>query len=150
MTQNSVGSATTPYGLPVPFPVDKKYPITCDYGVVGDLWRRGWHARVDIGCPVGTPVKAVYSGVVHLANFNKNLGESIWILSKHPILGQFRHNYAHNLALKFKTGDPVVAGELISLSGNSGVNIKGEKYSPHLCFGLEFWPSRKPIRPVFI
>ena len=102
-------------------------------GTVSCEWREyEGHAGIDIACPIGTPVKAAFAGVVREAGWNpEDTGRSgIGIRIENPD-GESQY-YGHLLGLFVKPGDWVALGQQIGLSGATG-NVTG----PHL--HLEFW-----------
>lgn len=95
------------------------------------------HAGVDLGVPVGTPVRAVQGGVVTRA-FNKwPRGKAVYI--KHP--GGIVTVSQHLSSIKVKVGDKIDQGQIIGLSGNTGYS-KG----PHLHF--EVLVGGRPRNPM--
>ena len=92
-------------------PVDR-YVLTCLYG-----YRWGvLHPADDLACPVGTPVKAMSSGVVILAGWSGGYGYKVEIRYWDGTVSW----YAHNSRLKVKVGDTVAPGQVVALSGNTG------------------------------
>lgn len=81
------------------------------------------HNGLDIGCPVGTPVRASKDGVViDRQELTTSYGKFLKIQSGDSIV-----IYAHNSELLVNIGDHVKQGQLIAKSGNTG-NSQG----PHL------------------
>ena len=148
MTRISVKSAIGAVGLPVSMPCQG--PIGADFGDVDKRYWATFHKGVDIKVRVGTDVKCVWPGVIQISGWHKNFGHRIWVLSEHPVLGKFRHLYAHNTVLYRDAGHRVEVGQIITISGDTGETITGKRIGAHLHFQLELWPSRVPIRPIFI
>lgn len=102
-------------------------------GTVSCEWREyEGHAGIDIACPVGTPVRAAFAGVVRESGWNAgNTGRSgIGIRIENPD-GESQY-YGHLSEFIVKPGDQIALGQQIGLSGATG-NVTG----PHL--HLEFW-----------
>ncbi len=96
--------------------------VTSPYG-----WRRGrFHAGIDIGAPVGTPILAADSGVVVFEGWNGAYGRSIVVKS-----GRYYTRYAHNSANLVSRGDYVNQGQVIGLVGATG-----RASGPHLHFEI--------------
>jgi len=146
-------------------PVSGQFQITQDFaslptrGVVGDLqgsmvqvlvamygdYQPDGHAGTDIGCPVGTPVRATRSGTVIYCNWDVNLpgGPNDWAsrwffyqrFGGRLLLVQHAPNdidvYAHLSAWKVKPGQFVNEGDIIALSGDSSAGLDGQ-LGPHL------------------
>lgn len=90
------------------------------YGVAG-------HDGADFPMPIGTPIIAVDDGVVVISRENWDYGTSVVI--KHS-WGQ--SYYGHLSEMKKVEGDEVKKGDLIALSGNTGLST-----APHLHFGIK-------------
>lgn len=107
---------------------DLVWPASGQYYVTSCFkWRWGrQHQGIDIGCPEGTPVLAAADGTVILSQYSNSAG--YYIMIDH---GDCITVYMHNSQLKVVVGETVVAGQVISLSGNTG-NSTG----PHLHFGV--------------
>lgn len=109
-----------------------KILITQLFGSTADskrLYTSGTHNGVDFGTPVGTPVKAVFSGTV-TATGNTDLQAGCysygkWVLLKHP--NGLSTIYGHLSSISVSTGASVDTGDLIGLSGNTGYTT-----GPHL------------------
>ena len=91
------------------------------------------HTGIDLGAPVGTPIKASQSGIVTGVG-NTDLVPSCysygkWIFIKHP--NGLSTLYAHLSNQSVKTGQTVTAGQTIGYSGNTGYST-----GPHLHFGV--------------
>lgn len=86
---------------------------------------RGFHAGIDIGVPIGTPVAAASDGHVLFAGEASGYGTAVYI--QH--LGGLVTRYGHLSKVMVRRGQQVDRGERIALSGNTG-NSTG----PHLHF----------------
>jgi len=83
------------------------------------------HNGIDYKANVGTPIYATADGVVEYAGYHKQSGFGNLIILQHSL--GFKTYYAHNSKLKVKSGSFVSKGQLIGLSGNTGVST-----GPHL------------------
>lgn len=110
MTQGFGGAHTDPYLL-------SKY---LKYGVLG-------HDGLDFALPKETEVLAVSGGKVLIARENFDYGTTIIV--EHA---WGRSYYGHLSELKVKEGDIVKQGQVIGLSGNTGLST-----GPHLHFGIK-------------
>lgn len=90
------------------------------YGVEG-------HDGVDFGVPIGTEVYSTDRGVVVLADEDGDYGSTVVIQHDWG-----RSYYGHLSEFEVEAGDDVSQGELIALSGNTGLST-----GPHLHFGVK-------------
>jgi murein DD-endopeptidase MepM/ murein hydrolase activator NlpD len=114
-----------------------------DYEQVTSLLRDGRrHKGVDFKTPVGTPVKAPFTGIVRRKNwsfrFNGNCIELEEAGGKHR-----RALFLHmdELPRSLKVGDRFATGALLGRSGNSG-----HSFAPHLHYQLEA-PDERVLDP---
>ena len=110
-----------------------------DYEQVTSLLRDGRrHKGVDFKTPVGTPVKAPFTGIVRRKNwsfrFNGNCIELEEVGGKHR-----RALFLHmdELPRSLKVGDRFNVGTMMGRSGNSG-----RSFAPHLHYQLEAGDER--------
>lgn len=113
------------------FPLSTATPITSGFG-----WRMHpisrtlrFHAGLDLGAPLGTPVVAAYSGQAIAANWLGGYG--IAIVIRHED-GQLQTLYGHLSEIFVQPGDRVEQGEVIGRVGSTG-NSTG----PHLHFEVQ-------------
>jgi len=101
--------------------------ITSLYGYREDPFGRGrqFHNGLDIGIPLGTPVKAAMAGRVAFTGNDDSYGNYI-IITHHS---GYRTLYAHLSVISVKPGAYVAAGDRIGLSGSTGLST-----GPHLHF----------------
>jgi murein DD-endopeptidase MepM/ murein hydrolase activator NlpD len=90
-----------------------KGPITSPFG----MRARGMHNGTDFGVPVGTPVSCPDDGVVFQAGQAGSAGIMVTVNC-----GNVQHRFMHLSQLKVKPGDQVKAGQVIGLSGNTGLS----------------------------
>ena len=109
-------------------PVEGK--ITSDFGyrIAPVLGATTNHSGIDIGVPIGTPVKAMADGTVTAANGGmKGYGNGVFIdhgmiNGKHVV-----SEYGHLSSFDVKVGDKIKKGQQIAKSGNTGTSS-----GPHL------------------
>jgi murein DD-endopeptidase MepM/ murein hydrolase activator NlpD len=95
-----------------------------------------YHLGMDIGVPIGTPVKATMDGKVIHAGWNiEGYGNLVVIQNC-----EYKTYYAHLSKIPVKTGEIVRTGMTIALSGSSG-NSTG----PHLHYEVRI--NDRPIDP---
>lgn len=104
------------------YPFDKKYVITQKFGQTNAALTGGVHKGTDYGCPSGTEIKAITSGTVIGAGYDPTGGNYVSIKT-----GDLVHKYFHLSAIKVGYGATVSEGQLIGLSGATGL-VTG----PHL------------------
>lgn len=97
----------------------------------------GTHYALDIGIPVGTPIKTTMDGKVVYAGWNNEGYGNLVIVENGP----YRTYYAHLSEIPVRIGDAVTAGNTVGLSGNTG-NSTG----PHLHYEVRY--QMRPIDPT--
>lgn len=90
-----------------------------------------FHYGTDVAVPVGTSVLAAASGIVAYVGNGEDIGNSgcgnqVWILHEG---GKYMTMYNHCSVLKVTKGQVVTEGQVIALSGNTGLST-----GPHLDF----------------
>jgi murein DD-endopeptidase MepM/ murein hydrolase activator NlpD len=90
-----------------------------------------WHFGQDFRCPVGTEVYATGAGVVYFAG-NEHDGFGNKVVIDHGY--GYRTIYGHLSEWKVKRGDKVTRGDLIAISGNTGVTT-----GPHLHYQIDLF-----------
>lgn len=111
------------------WPVSTRAAITSEFGlryhpVLGGLRQ---HKGVDIGVPTGTEIRAPFAGTVRTTHEDKRNG--LWLTVDHG--GGILTVYCHASELKVKKGDKVQAGDVLALSGETGIAT-----GPHLHYQL--------------
>ncbi len=104
-----------PSGMPVNGPVSSKYGMRA----------RGMHYGTDFAVPIGTPVVAPEDGVVWQAGWGGDAGLMVAINS-----GNTQHKLMHLSKVKVAPGEKVKRGQVVGLSGNTGLST-----GPHLHWG---------------
>jgi murein DD-endopeptidase MepM/ murein hydrolase activator NlpD len=125
------------------YPLDGNPYLTQGFGATDFAKSSGWyktgeHPGVDWSVPVGTSVYAATPGEVLQAAMDNAWGNTV--LVKTPDGYQVR--YAHLSDLDVNPGDILTAGQLLGLSGDTGLST-----NPHLHFGVQD-PSGSWIDPL--
>ncbi len=94
-----------------------------------DTYGLDGHPGVDYACPIGTPIYSAHDGVCMYASYDATNGNMIQIWNEEE---GYKTLYGHNSEMKVKAGDIVKAGQLISLSGDTGAGT-----GPHLHLGFK-------------
>lgn len=121
-----------------------KGPITSKFGMrnhpIYNTPR--FHAGVDFGVPVGTPLVAPADGVVSTAGVMGGFGNVIMI--SHYIDGQnITTVSAHLSSINVSAGQTVSRGQTIGATGNSGAST-----GPHLHFEVHLGGYGNPVDPL--
>lgn len=88
------------------------------------------HKGIDIGCPVGTKIVSVLDGKVLFTGYNKYRGYYIIIEHKNNVQTIYQHGQKNSF--KVAAGQKIKAGQVIMLSGNTGISN-----GPHLHFEVK-------------
>ena len=124
-------------------------PVLGDYKLDGTEGT-GSHTGLDIKVPIGTPVHAISRGVVIKAKSQSTgFGKHIVVMHKdvpdpkNPAKKTTLYSaYAHLSQIKVKEGDQVQKGQVIGLSGMSGMAT-----APHLHFQID--TANAPFHPYW-
>lgn len=110
------------------YPLPQEYPISSPFGYRGEpiAGAGTFHDGVDFACPQGTEVFAFQDGAVTISTQDQNGAN--WIDIQHG--GALKTRYLHLNNRLVKQGDLIKKGQLIGLSGNTGLSS-----APHLHFG---------------
>lgn len=84
-----------------------------------------FHAGIDVGAPLGTPITAADSGIVISTGWQGGYGNTVIVSHGNGISTL----YAHNSAITVSVGDYVDKGDTIALCGSTGYST-----GPHLHF----------------
>ena len=90
----------------------------------GSRWGRS-HKGIDIGAAKGTPIKAVASGTVTVAQYGYSGGYGNYVMISHG--NGVQTLYGHCNSLNVKAGQSVSQGQVIAFVGNTG-----NSYGNHL------------------
>lgn len=110
------------------YPFAGSHPITQKFWNKSNRYKSGYHNGVDWSMPKGTPLLAIFDGTVTLIERWSLVGYGRHVKIRSTD-GRFVALYGHMLEIpdKFKVGDKVKAGQVLGLSGNTGMSI-----GPHL------------------
>jgi murein DD-endopeptidase MepM/ murein hydrolase activator NlpD len=117
----AAGTLSSPYG-------HRNHPVREE---------RKFHTGVDISVPSGSEVKATANGIVSFAGWTENSG--IVVVAEHG--HGFSTAYAHNRKALVRVGQRIARGEVIALSGSTGVST-----GPHVHY--EIWRNGRPTDPA--
>ncbi|HKC60701.1 MAG TPA: M23 family metallopeptidase [Myxococcales bacterium] len=118
----------TAYALAWPLPDSAQ--VTSSFGLRAHplLGARRFHSGIDLGVPIGTPVRAAADGIVRRASDDRVSGRLVLLDHGSGVSTV----YCHNDSLRVAPGDAVKKGQVIALSGNSGLST-----GPHLHYQLD-------------
>ncbi len=126
-----------PNGSPVEYKgVTSKY----GYRTHPTLQRREFHRGTDLRAEMRTNIYATADGVIEFADYHKASGYGRLIIIDHNY--GFRTYYGHLNKIKVKSGQFVKKGELVGLSGNSGMSN-----GPHLHYEVRF--TQRALNPFW-
>jgi murein DD-endopeptidase MepM/ murein hydrolase activator NlpD len=108
-------------------------PLTALFGSTSIAEHAAGHSGVDVGVPVGTLVRAPAAGQVTAAVAGGGVFGT-YVEVRHA--GGWLSLYAHLSALQVQAGQRVATGDLLGLSGNTGLST-----GPHLHWGLGYGAS---------
>jgi len=151
-TENKLPVATAPTTKPTEKPTEKatnttnlpgKWIMPCNGKITSPYgWRihptygtKKFHDGIDIGISINTPLKAVASGKIVMAQWYNGYGKYIEIDHGNNIHSFYGHLNSYDV----KVGDSVNLGQIIAKSGNSAGMDKNGKImttGPHLHFGI--------------
>jgi murein DD-endopeptidase MepM/ murein hydrolase activator NlpD len=122
--------------LPSRWPI--RGPVNSEFGLRLSPWTpvEEYHGGIDIGAPVGMPVKAPAPGVVVFAGRQPDFGITVIIDHGHDT----RSLYGHLSKLIVRADRPVQRGDVIALSGNTG-----RSSGPHLHYEIQV--NGEPVNP---
>lgn len=104
-------------------PVRRRFRVTNPFGRAGN-YAAGYHTGVDYGTPLGTKVRAPRTGRVVFSGWDNAYG---WHIVIKDWRGRKAFLLAHLSKRWVRTGMPVVRGQWVGKTGNTG-NSRG----PHL------------------
>lgn len=100
-----------------------------------------FHTGIDIAVPEGTAVRAAAAGTVTFAGWDRETGFGVLVIIDHG--NGYETYYAHLAKLLVSPGQRVSPGEIIALSGNTGLST-----GPHLHFEVQYLGSPVDPRPL--
>ncbi len=92
-----------------------KGPLIASYGGLWDMSNQRFNGML-IEAPMGTPVRAIYSGKIVFADWLRGFGLLIIINHGHNYMSL----YGRNQSLYVKVGQTIHTGDVIAATGNSG------------------------------
>jgi murein DD-endopeptidase MepM/ murein hydrolase activator NlpD len=122
----------TPAGWPVPGRISSGYGDR-EHPMSGDL---KFHSGIDISIPRGTKVKTTADGIASYSGWSAGSGNTVVIEHGHG----FSTAYAHNERNLVKIGQKVKRGDVIAVSGSTGIST-----GPHIHY--EIWKSGRHVNP---
>lgn len=128
-----------PEECPAEWPIDSGYISQGAY--TPSSYSHNSMEAIDFGANL-RPTFAGHSGIVTKAEFSSCIGNYIEIQSSCEGRS-FVSQYAHLEGLRVKTGQEVIMGQTIGLSGNTGSCTSG----PHLHYRFKYVPSGNPSFP---
>ena len=127
--------------LPDVYPISGVPDVTSKYGTRIDPFtgRKAFHSGIDLAVPENTEVFSCGSGKVIETAYNRTNGN--YIIIDHE--NNYQSYYGHLSRVLVKQGDKVIKGQIIGLSGNTGIST-----GPHIHFQISF--GGKTINPLTI
>ena len=127
--------------LPDVYPISGVPDVTSKYGTRIDPFtgRKAFHSGIDLAVPENTEVFSCGSGKVIETAYNRTNGNYIIIDNEN----NYQSYYGHLSRILVKQGDKVIKGQIIGLSGNTGLST-----GPHIHFQISF--DGKSINPLTI
>jgi len=95
------------------------------------------HFGLDIAGREGSPVFATANGLVEFAGWDEAMGNTIVLNHENG----YKTVYGHNSVMMVEKGDKVQFGDIICLSGNSGISS-----APHLHYEIRY--NDQPVDPL--
>lgn len=134
----------------IALPWEGDYPLTQSFGVVAPLYTRlklAGHNGIDVGLPVGTPVRCVESGIiVEVGDDPLGYGYHVKLVTPSHHAWLWAHLSLSGLPW---VGDSFAPGETVAYSGSSGLST-----GPHLHLGfrpdegVRGWPYNGYFDPL--
>jgi murein DD-endopeptidase MepM/ murein hydrolase activator NlpD len=123
--------------LPSRWPV--RGQVNSGYGSRTSPWsaKSEFHSGLDIGAPVGTPVKSPAPGTVVFAGVNAEYGQMVII--EHG--NETKSLYGHLSKLNVGVNQKVKRGDVVALTGNTG-----RSSGPHLHYEVQV--KGQPVNPI--
>jgi murein DD-endopeptidase MepM/ murein hydrolase activator NlpD len=124
-------------GIPQVMPASLEF-ISSGFGYRADPFTGGaaMHTGLDFRGPIGAPIYSAAKGMVSFVGVRQGYGNTVEIDHGNGLMTR----YAHMSGFRAATGQPVRAGEVIGLIGNSGRST-----GPHLHFEVRI--HDRPVNP---
>jgi len=118
--------------IPSGYPVPSRH-VTSKYGwrVHPTLNKKEYHPGTDLRAQMRTPIVATANGIVEYGRFHKGSGYGRLIIIDHGF--GFKTMFGHLKEIKVKPGQFVKKGDVIGLSGSSGMSN-----GPHLHYEVRY------------
>ena len=127
-----------PNGSPLP---DTKVTGSFGWRVHPVRKRREFHAGLDLRAKTRKPVWTTADGIVEFAGYHKRSGYGNLVIIDHGF--GFKTYYGHLARVNVRTGDAVIKGDVIGISGNTGLST-----APHLHYEVRF--LTRPVNPYWL
>jgi murein DD-endopeptidase MepM/ murein hydrolase activator NlpD len=113
-------------------------PVNSGFGGRASPWssKSEFHSGLDIGAPIGTPVRSPAPGTVVFAGIHPEYGQTLILDHGHETTSL----YGHLSKLQVTTSQKVQRGDVLALSGNTGrssgphlhyeIQVKGQSVNP--------------------
>ena len=101
---------------------------------------REFHAGIDLRAKLNRPIIATADGVVEYAGYHKRSGYGNLVIIDHGF--GFKTYYGHLKKVTVRMGDTVIKGDVVGLSGNTGLST-----APHLHYEIRF--LARPLNPYW-
>jgi murein DD-endopeptidase MepM/ murein hydrolase activator NlpD len=136
-----VNSEITEASYPDIYPTNCEFRLASKYGYRIDPFtgRKAFHHGIDLAVPENTKVFSCGSGKVIEATYNRTNGN--YVIIDHE--NGYKSYYGHLSSELVKYGDHVIKGQIIGLSGNTGMST-----GPHIHYQLSF--EGKTLDPLKI
>lgn len=124
-------------GIPQVMPASLEF-ISSGFGYRADPFSGGaaFHAGLDFRGPTGAPIYSAAKGTVRFVGIRPGYGKSVEVDHGNGLMTR----YAHMSGFRARIGQPVQAGEVIGLIGNTGRST-----GPHLHFEVRI--HDRPVNP---
>lgn len=113
-------------------PVDVPYTITTEFGEPSSYSLYGKHSGVDYAVPTGRAVYAPVAGKVVYARNHRVRGMQVVIFD-----GQYYHRLMHNSQFRVTEGQQVSEGQVVALSGSTGLSTGPHVHWDINTFGID-------------
>jgi len=110
--------------------------VTSRFGLRGNRW----HYGTDVRLRTGDPVKCAFDGIVRAIQFDRSGYGNVVVVRHHNGLETL---YGHLSKVTVKPNQPISAGELVGLGGNTGRST-----GSHLHFEIRYYGE--PFNPEYI
>ena len=136
-----VNSEITEASYPDIYPTNCEFRLASKYGYRIDPFtgRKAFHHGIDLAVPENTKVFSCGSGKVIEATYNRTNGN--YVIIDHE--NGYKSYYGHLSRVSVKFGNHVIKGQIIGLSGNTGMST-----GPHIHYQLSL--DGKTIDPLTI